>query len=221
MGTDDPGTAPDGALDHHPGSPSGPTFRRLVREDLATHRGNLLDPGLHALVVHRLGRLAYSAHTPGRRALRPLFKAAQVLVVNLYGIELPLSARIGRRLRLAHAHGIVFVPRSSIGDDCLVRHNVTLGLGSVARKGSPRIGDRVQFGPGSIVMGDVTVGDDVLIGPNALVIDDVPAGSRVLAAPATVRPPRSGPTAGEEVPPHPVDDVLPQASERQEGARHL
>ncbi len=165
----------------------GPGLRALVREDLETHRHDRLNPGFHALAVHRLGRAVYRDDRLLRRLGRPLYKAGQALVTGLYGIELPLSCRIGRRLFLPHPHGIVFVPGSVIGNDCMVRHNVTLGAAGHRKPGRPVVGDRVQFGPGSIVMGAVTIGDDALIGPGAVVVDDVPAGGRALAPRAEVR----------------------------------
>lgn len=78
-----------------------------------------------------------------------------------------------------------------IGDDCMIRHTVTIGAAS-DRPGalSPVIPDRVQVGPGAVIMGGITVGDDTLIGPNAVVVGDVPGGSRVLAPAAASRQPR-------------------------------
>ncbi|WP_176819123.1 serine O-acetyltransferase [Quadrisphaera sp. DSM 44207] len=146
---------------------------------------------MHALAVHRLGTALHGSSRPAARLARPLYRMARALVVSVYHVELPATARIGRRLFMPHPHGIVVVPGATLGDDCMIRHNVTVGAGSDTRGGTPTIGDRVQFGPGSIVMGDVHVGDDVLIGPGAVVIHDVPAGSRVLAPAATARPAKS------------------------------
>lgn len=165
--------------------------RGLIAEDYVTHKRKLLSPGLHALVLHRLGTAAARRDTLRARLLRRVIGLAGTFVAAVYGIELPVKARIGRRLFLPHPQGVVLVTGCVIGDDCMIRHNVTVGAGSDTGGGYPTIGDRVQFGPGSIVMGAVHVGDDVLIGPSAVVVDDVPAGSRVLAPAAALRPPRS------------------------------
>lgn len=163
----------------------------LIGEDFRTHRRNPLSAGLHALVVHRLGIAIYSSANPLVRFARPVYKLANAFVEAVYGIELPLQTKIGRRLHLPHPQGVVLVVHSVLGDDCMIRHNVTVGAGSDTEGGYPTIGNRVQFGPGSIVMGAVTVGDDVLIGPGAVVVEDVAAGSRVLAPTAVSRPPKS------------------------------
>ena len=170
-------------------TPSDPSIAELVREDFRTHRRSRLSPGVHALLVHRVGARLRRDPRPHLRLLRPVHRLARAFVSAFYGIELPGSATIGRRLFLPHPQGVV-VGGATIGDDCMIRHNVTIGAGSDTRGGVPTIGDRVQFGPGSIVMGAVHIGDDVLIGPGAVVVEDVPAGCRVLAPTATARPPQ-------------------------------
>ncbi len=162
----------------------------LVREDYDTFHRSWSHRGLHAVVLYRLAAAAQSG-TGGRHRIGRLFeRVGRMVVAGVYGIEIPPEARIGRRLYLPHPQGIVINWRAVIGDDCVIRHNVTIGSGSETGEGVPTIGHRVQFGPGSIVMGAVAIGDDVLVGPNAVVISDVPAGSRVLAPVATVRPPK-------------------------------
>lgn len=168
-----------------------PTTWQLVREDLATH-GSAGHPGWHALVHYRLGTAAYSGRGARHRLGRLVYRLTRPVVVGFYNELLP-KTRLGRRLHLPHPHGVVLNGRCVVGDDCLIRHNVTLGAASDTRSGVPTLGDRVQLGPGAIVMGAVTIGDDVLIGPNAVVVHDVPAGSRVLAPAATARPPRGAP----------------------------
>lgn len=166
------------------------SLRELIAEDYATHRRQPHSPGFHALLVHRLRTASAGSSGLRARLLRPVLGLAGNFVAAVYGIELPANARIGRRLFLPHPQGVVLVSGCVVGDDCMIRHNVTVGAGSDTKGGYPTIGDRVQFGPGSIVMGAVHVGDDVLIGPSAVVVTDVPAGSRVLAPAAQTRPPR-------------------------------
>ncbi|PPK97247.1 serine O-acetyltransferase [Kineococcus xinjiangensis] len=168
-----------------------PSLRQLIREDFVTHNRRPLSPGFHALAVHRLGRAAAGDRSLRGRLRWNLFRVARVLVVNLYGIELPPDVQVGRRVHLPHAQGVVAVPGSVIGNDCMLRHNVTLGVAAGNGEGRPNIGDRVQFGPGAMVLGGVSVGDDALVGPGALVIEDVPAGFRALAPVAEVRPPKT------------------------------
>lgn len=171
------------------------SLREQIREDLKIHQGRVSTPGFQALAVQRCGaRLLERLSTPS--PLRPLYRAlfilyrlAFVFCRNVYGIELHPETRIGRRLRIAHQHGITVLYGVEIGDDCKLHQGVTLGKGLKGRtaggkRNSPRLGDRVLVGPGSMVIGGITIGDDVTIGPNAVVMEDIPAGSTVFTPPA-------------------------------------
>lgn len=131
--------------------------------------------------------------------VRLAVEAATFIVRNLYGIELYPTARIGRRLRIAHQHGIVIHPAAVIGDDCMIRHGVTIGADGVRDDGgrAPVLGDRVKLGVGAVIAGPVRIGDDVTVGPNAVVMTNVPAGSIVTAPPSRIMtpPPRRAPAS--------------------------
>jgi serine acetyltransferase len=105
------------------------------------------------------------------------------------GVELPVSARIGPRLRLYHPHGIVVNPNCTLGSDCHLRHGVTVGnrvdrMGNEA--GVASIGDHVELGAGCVVIGDIHVGDHARIGALAVVLDPVPAWGIVVGNPGRV-----------------------------------
>jgi serine acetyltransferase len=111
--------------------------------------------------------------------------AVALIVGTLSRIDLTWGARIGRRVVFAHQGGIVVGWGATIGDDCLVRQNVTIGLGHDGG-GAPRIGRNVRIGVGAVIVGDVTIGDGAVIGPNTVVTTDVPPKARVVAAPPRI-----------------------------------
>jgi serine O-acetyltransferase len=160
----------------------------LVREDLAHHGRDLSAPGFQALAVYRFGRWARRRGGLAGKVARRVHRVLFVLVRNFYGIELHAETVIGRRLHIGHQHGIVIHPKTVFGDDCVLRHNVTIGVGMAGRRSdeAPVFGDRVKFGPGAVVLGGVTVGDDVRIGPNTLIMANVPSGAHVLEKPTRV-----------------------------------
>jgi serine O-acetyltransferase len=185
------------------------SLRQTVREDWIANRRSWSSPGLHALAVHRLGtRLDQDRRTRGiRQVLSLAHRVLFVIVRNVYGIELSPDAKIGRRFRIAHQGGIVVGGGVVIGDDCFIRHNVTIGWvrGRELARGdryAPRIGSNVEIGPGAVVLGGIDVGDGSKIGPNAVVLADVPAGSRAFAPPAKVMrtPPGAPDTPRDEGP---------------------
>lgn len=170
--------------------PSTAPLRVLLQEDFATHDRKALDPGLHALVVYRVAHWALPRRTAVQRLVWKLARLVEaVLVRAVYGTEISPLASVGRRVRFGH-HQAVTIAHGVVGDDCLIRHGVGLGLARDGQDGVPVVGRGVHFGPFSLVMGPVTIGDDVRIGPHSVVSVDVPAGSTVFANPARVLKPR-------------------------------
>jgi putative colanic acid biosynthesis acetyltransferase WcaB len=100
-----------------------------------------------------------------------------------------VSARVGPRLRLYHAHGIVLSPHCTVGSDCNLRHGVTVG-NRVDRDGNEigvaTIGDHVDLGAGCVVIGDVHIGDHARVGALAVVLKPVPAWGVVVGNPGQV-----------------------------------
>ena len=65
------------------------------------------------------------------------------------------------------------------------RQGVTIGSVDESQ-GAPIIGDNVEFGFSSAVIGDVKIGDNVIIGAMTLVTKDVPANSVAKGIPAKI-----------------------------------
>ncbi len=159
-----------------------------IRQDWQTHDCNWTRHGFWALVVYRFGRWRYGIRS---RLLRvPFSFAYKVLKFGadaLLGIEIPCEAVIGRGFTIEHTGAIVISGDAVFGDDCIVRQGVTVGLRNRNRRGSPRIGNRVDIGAGAKLLGEITIGDDVAIGANAVVLCDVPSGSIAVGGPAVVK----------------------------------
>lgn len=183
--------------DHSPLS-----LRDILREDWERHSRSLAMPGLQALALHRVA--VWGARQPllVRFFVRAVTGSLNLLVIrNVYGIEIARTTVIGRRLRIGHHQGVVLGGHSVIGDDCLVRQNVTLGQSNDEGRGDdqPRVGNGVQFGAGATVIGPVRIGNGARIGPGAIVTTHVPAGTTAFAAPARLLKPAS-PGPRESVP---------------------
>jgi serine O-acetyltransferase len=175
---------------------------RLLREDRHANGHTLSSPGFRALAVYRFGVWQNGLPSIARVITRPLHRFWFRWVRNHYGIELPVTATIGRNVTFGHQHGIVIHPFSQIGDGCLFRHNVTLAAAAGDdeyekwAKQAPRLGLRVRLGVGAVIMGAVFIGDDARIGPNVVVSTDIPAGAVVIDDPPRVlRPPAPPPTS--------------------------
>ena len=158
----------------------------IILEDLKCQREGLLGLGFWALLVYRFGHARFAIKNKILRAPWTIvYMILNKLTEILCGICIGSAATIGRRLTIEHHGCIVIHGASVIGDDCLIRHGVTLGnTGYEDPLGAPRIGARVQIGAGAKILGRVSVGDDVIIGANAVVVHDVPPGAAVGGVPA-------------------------------------
>jgi serine O-acetyltransferase len=163
----------------------------IMREDWLTHGRELSRPGLHALLLYRYAAWRLTLR-PGvrRKALSAVRHALWPFIRNVYGIEVHETAKIGRRVMIAHQGAVVIDGGAEIGDGCLIQHNVTIGRAQEGG-GAPRIGRDVVIGSGALIAGDITVGDRARIGPNAVVLVDVPADTAVFAPPARQIPPKA------------------------------
>lgn len=163
-----------------------PGLLALLREDLRAHGGDWTRPGFRAVAACRFGQWRMTVRNKLLRApLSVLYRALFRHCRNHYGVELPYSVALGRRVVIEHQGAIVVHGDSVIGDDCILRQGVTLGNRSLDRpRDAPRLGRRVNIGAGAKVLGGVTIGDDAVIGANAVVLHDVPAGVTVVGVPA-------------------------------------
>jgi serine O-acetyltransferase len=122
-----------------------------------------------------------------RAPFSAVYKFLFCYVRNHYGIELPYTVTLGRRVVIEHQHGIVIHAYSAIGDDCIIRHGVTIGNRYMDRPlDTPTIGCRVNIGAGAKLLGAITIGDDVNIGANSVVLCSVPPNKTVAGIPAKV-----------------------------------
>jgi serine O-acetyltransferase len=174
--------------------------RRVLRtwgEDYVAHGRDWTRAGFQALAIHRLGvERSKIQHRLVRAPLTLVYRALYVGARNVYGIEIPESAQIGRRVVFEHQHGIVVHGRAVIGDDCIIRHGVTLGIRSMDRLDeAPVLGKGVNVGCGAKILGGITVGDGAAIGANAVVLANVPAGALVAGIPAKIVRPSTAPPA--------------------------
>jgi len=99
--------------------------------------------------------------------------------------EIDLTCKIGGGLLLPHPNGIIIHPRVTIGVNCLIFQQVTLGTGGTFQ-GVPIIGGHVDIGAGAKILGGITIGNHVRIGANAVVLRDIPDGATAVGIPARI-----------------------------------
>lgn len=105
-----------------------------------------------------------------------------------YGMNIPLSIKLGAGFRIDHFGGIWLSPDTSVGKNCSISSNVVFGyIPRGINKGVPvSIGDNVYIGPGVKILGKITIGNNVVIGANSVVTKTIPDNVTVFGIPARI-----------------------------------
>ena len=149
-------------------------------------RALLKEQSLWAIWVYRFGR-RLERRPPGfaRTLLLPVYWFLFRSVETLTGISLPKSCVIGGGLRIWHFGGIFINGDAVIGENCTLRHGVTIGNRHEGGP-SPVLGDDVELGAYVQILGGVTIGNHCRIGAMALVLTDMPPNSTAVGQPARI-----------------------------------
>lgn len=109
----------------------------------------------------------------------------QLIIEWIMGIDLPWDTQIGSDLKLLHAQALVVNHYVVIGSNCILRHSITIGNKKIGG-GYPKIGNYVEIGASTVILGDITIGDHVTIGAGSVVVKDIPSGATVAGNPARI-----------------------------------
>ncbi len=104
----------------------------------------------------------------------------------IFSTYIPCTASIGENFKVGYMGlGIVIHSRASIGNNCLVAQNVTIGR-NFGDKKVPVIGDDVYVGAGSVVFGEIFIGNNVIIGSNSVINKNIPPNCTVVGNPMRI-----------------------------------
>jgi len=159
-------------------------FKTVKKNDPALHNTFELFfnyPGVWALFFYRISHSFY------RRGWRFVPRLISALGQFLTTVDIHPGARLGRRVFIDHATGVVIGETAIVGNDVLIYQQVTLGGVSLSHgKRHPTLEDNVIVGAGAKILGNITIGRDSKIGANSVVIKDVPPGCTAVGVPARV-----------------------------------
>lgn len=155
--------------------------KNIVKKDPACRNvfeAIILYPGFHAIFFHRIAHFLYS------KKLFFLARLISQIARHLTGIEIHPGAKIGRKLFIDHGMGIVIGETATIGDNCTIYHNSTLGgTGKDKYKRHPDLGNNVMVGSGAKVLGPIKIGNNVKVGANSVVLKNIPDNVTVVGIP--------------------------------------
>ena len=163
-----------------------------IQEDWEAHGRDWTKPGFRAVVIQRFGVWRMQVKPKLLRApLTLLYRSLYRKVRNGYGIDIPYTVKLGRRVVVEHQNGIIIHGHSVIGNDSILRQGVTLGNRYLDRPfDAPKLGERVNVGAGAKILGNVEIGDGASVGANAVVLSDIPAGQTAVGIPAKILQPK-------------------------------
>lgn len=171
------------------------SLRELIRRDAIANRG--YPKSTLVLVLFRVAHHLKTRRQPWAKLIYfPIGILYKFTSEWILGIEIPVATKIGAGLRLRHGIGVVINPYVVIGQDVMIRQNVTLG-NRYTDDDTPSIADHVEIGAGAIIIGRCSVGEGARIAAGAVVINDVPAYGIAHPVAATIRTGRSRATKTE------------------------
>jgi len=124
--------------------------------------------------------------TPSRVNLKKLWYFYLVKKSEAYnnaslGTSINFGAKFKGVPRFPHGiMGVITNKYATIGENCTIFHNVTIGNDYKDIKNAPEIGDNVFIGAGAIIIGKIRIGNNAKIGAGAIVTQDIPDNATVV-----------------------------------------
>lgn len=125
-------------------------------------------PSLYAVYLIRKSQYNYHKGKIGKI----ISKIYVNKLVKLYGIFIHPEVKIGAGLKLPHPNGIIIGKSVSIGKNCTIYQQVTIGssnIGDYKIGKQPNIKNDVILFAGSKIIGDINIESGTIIGANAVV----------------------------------------------------
>lgn len=139
----------------------------IFKFDYITNKGNI-----KSLTIVLSYRLANYFALKGK-FLRTLGLPVRIMhrffIEWILGVEIQEKTQIGRGLKVYHGQGLVVHENTIIGNNVILRHNTTIGTKDSSAQ-APVIGDNVNIGANSVILGDIKLGNNVVVGAGSVVL---------------------------------------------------
>lgn len=148
--------------------------------------------GIEAVVRFRLSSYLY------QKNFKILAKLVSNSNIKKTGCDIGYNSKIGPGLAIGHPVGVVIMGNATLGKNCTVTTNITIGCKNIKSDDYVVIGDNVYIGAGARIIGTVTIGDNVTIGANSVVVKDIPSNSIAFGNPLRIINKKEGEITNED-----------------------
>jgi putative colanic acid biosynthesis acetyltransferase WcaB len=152
-----------------------------ILQDWEANAGNWKSRSV--MLLYRAAQVVRRQRPPLRFLGAPIVALYVIYVEWVLGIELNLKSKVGPGLRLYHGTGLVIHEAAVLGSNCALRHCTTIGMKN-GPADCPSIGNNVDIGSNSVLLGAIRIGDNAVIGAGSVVLHDVAPGDVVAGNPA-------------------------------------
>ncbi|MET4695219.1 serine acetyltransferase [Endozoicomonas lisbonensis] len=119
-------------------------------------------------------RAAYVLYRKNNFLAEKLSKKINKRIKFKYCCDIHRESSIDIGFRIGHLSGIVINPKTKIGKNCEIRQNTTIGTIDDANSEGVVIGDDVNIGANTCIIGDgIEIGDNVTLGAMSFVNKDI------------------------------------------------
>lgn len=120
-------------------------------------------------------RLASEMNRHGSKRQKEAASKISAKIKGKFACDVALEAEIGPCLHMPHHTGVVISNRARIGAHFTIRQNTTIGgVQGMTDSDYINIGDNVDIGANSCLIGPITVGNNAIIGAMSFVNKDIP-----------------------------------------------
>lgn len=120
---------------------------------------------------------------------KPIAKTLYWLNRLVFSCDIPCSVKIGKNLHLPHfGLGVVIHPRTIIGNNVKIYHQVTIGVRRPGSSSVVSVGDNVILGAGCKILGsgEMNIGNNVKVGSNSVVLHSIQDNVTAAGIPAKI-----------------------------------
>lgn len=147
----------------------------LERDRIALYKKDQKKPHIFGDEIWKyqilLRKLEYYSNTRKNKILRAFYSFRFHNISLKLGFSIPINI-FGPGLSIAHYGTIVVNDNASVGENCRIQENVTIGATN-GENTAPILGNNIFIGSGAKIIGDISIVDNVCIGAGSVVVKDI------------------------------------------------